>query len=62
MVGGFVMITVDTEAQPQRASEDHVERLIYGRFGEEELGNIAVEGKANRLLLSHQNPKRAISL
>jgi len=35
---GYVMLTVDTEAQPQRATKDHVERLIYGRFGEEELG------------------------
>ena len=38
MSKGYVMITVDTEAQPQRASKNHVERLIYGRFGEEELG------------------------
>ena len=38
MSRGYVMITVDTEAQPQRASKNHVERLIYGRFGEEELG------------------------
>jgi hypothetical protein len=38
MSKGFVMITVDTEAQPVRAAKDHVERLIYGRFGEEELG------------------------
>jgi len=35
---GFVMITVDTEAQPPRQSEDHVDRLIYGKFGDEELG------------------------
>jgi len=38
MVKGYVMITVDTEAQPSRQSEDHVNRLIYGRFGQEELG------------------------
>ena len=38
MVKGYVMITVDTEAQPSRQSEDHVNRLIYGRFGREELG------------------------
>jgi len=31
-----VMITVDVEAQPARASEDHIERLIYGRFGDRE--------------------------
>lgn len=28
------MITIDVEAQPRRASESHVERLIWGRFPE----------------------------
>ncbi len=33
-----VMITVDVEAQPTRASGHHIDRLIYGRFGGEEYG------------------------
>lgn len=33
-----VMITVDVEAQPTRASGYHIDRLIYGRFGDEEYG------------------------
>ncbi|MBX6962795.1 polysaccharide deacetylase [Providencia rettgeri] len=28
----YAMITVDTEALPKRASDDHVNRLIWGRF------------------------------
>jgi hypothetical protein len=27
---GYVIVTVDTEAQPPRQSEDHVNRLVYG--------------------------------
>ena len=42
----FLIITVDTEAQPPRQSEDHVQRLIYGRskkgdFGIGEMMDIA---------------------
>lgn len=33
-----LMITVDVEALPYRQSEKHVERLIWGRFGENEAG------------------------
>ena len=32
------MITVDVEAQPARSDKDHINRLIYGRFGHEEYG------------------------
>lgn len=28
-----VMVPVDVEAQPVRARESYVDRLIYGRFG-----------------------------
>lgn len=31
-----VMVTIDIEAQPARASSDHIERLVYGRFDEKE--------------------------
>jgi SAM-dependent methyltransferase len=33
-----LMITIDVEAQPVRAESKHVDRLIYGKFGEEEFG------------------------
>ncbi len=33
-----IWITVDVEAQPNRAAEAHVERLIWGRFGGTEYG------------------------
>jgi Heparinase II/III-like protein/Heparinase II/III N-terminus len=33
-----IWITVDVEAQPNRAEKDHVERLIWGRFGGAEFG------------------------
>ncbi|MDQ3817160.1 MAG: hypothetical protein M3362_05655 [Acidobacteriota bacterium] len=33
-----IIITIDVEAQPQRQSSDHVERLIWGRFADNEMG------------------------
>src|SRR5512144_2216487 len=33
-----LIITVDTEALPLRSSSRHVERLIWGRFGDREFG------------------------
>jgi hypothetical protein len=38
MQKGYVIITVDTEAQPCRQSADHVNRLIYGRSEHGEFG------------------------
>lgn len=32
------MISIDVEAQPKRAENNHIDRLIYGRFGQEEYG------------------------
>lgn len=32
MAAQYLVITIDVEAQPGRASQDHVERLIYGNF------------------------------
>ncbi|AKQ61642.1 hypothetical protein ACR55_03798 [Bordetella hinzii] len=33
-----LMITIDVEAQPKRASSEHIDRLIYGRFDGGEYG------------------------
>lgn len=33
-----VIITIDVEAQPGRATESHIERLIYGRFADRSWG------------------------
>ncbi len=33
-----VVITIDVEASPYAQSEDHVDRLIWGKFGNEEVG------------------------
>jgi len=38
MVSGYLIITVDTEAQPPRQSENHVDRLIYGKSKEGSFG------------------------
>jgi len=43
-----LIITVDVEASPFRQSADHVERLIWGRFGGEELGIGRMMAIANR--------------
>jgi SAM-dependent methyltransferase len=51
-----LMITVDVEAQPPRATEDHVERLIFGRWpnarpgGIVELMNVAERNDARLVM------------
>jgi hypothetical protein len=37
-VAAKLVITVDVEALPYRQSSDHIERLIFGRFGAHEVG------------------------
>jgi hypothetical protein len=43
-----LIITIDVEALPRRAPSDHVDRLIWGRFGGSELGIGRMMSIANR--------------
>src|SRR6478609_2672069 len=43
-----LMITIDVEAQPARAERDHIDRLIWGKFGAEQSGMAELMASAER--------------
>lgn len=57
MADRYALITVDTEALPKRASEDHVSRLMWGKHekgtaGVREMCSIGDEFGAKHVFLS----------